>query len=91
MDLRFSGMSVTEAAALLRVSEEHLRRLLRGGEVIGVPYGGRIGWRLHREYVEALHDQMTADREGKDAARRGVIPGTPPPGRPRKATRRRPR
>jgi len=52
--LRYAGMTVAEAALALGVGEEHVRRLLRRGELVGVPFGGRIGWRLSRDYVEQL-------------------------------------
>jgi excisionase family DNA binding protein len=67
--LRFTGMTVPEAARALSLSEEHVRRLLRRRELAGVAYGGRIGWRLNRADVEAI------------AARRR---GTTRPRRPRK-------
>lgn len=50
--LRDSSVTVREAAAILGIGEEQVRRLLRSGELLGVPYGGRAGWRLSRAYVE---------------------------------------
>jgi excisionase family DNA binding protein len=94
--MRYSGMTVAEAAALLEVGEEQVRRLLRSGELTGVPYGGRVGWRLSREYVELVAAQWRAQRAGQVAARSrqeregddgGIppMPGSRPPGRPRRS------
>lgn len=52
--LRHAGLTVRQAAGLLGVGEEQVRRLLRRGELLGVPFGGRTGWRLSRDYVERL-------------------------------------
>jgi excisionase family DNA binding protein len=43
-----------EAAQLLGYSDEHVRRLLREGKLLGIAHGGRTGWRLSREYVLQL-------------------------------------
>jgi excisionase family DNA binding protein len=59
-DFRNTGMTVGQAAAVLGVSEEHVRRLLRARKLRGVPYGGRIGWRLEPEYVTELARQLAA-------------------------------
>ena len=92
-DLRFSGMTAAEAAVALGVSEEHVRRLLRRGELVGVSYGGRIGWRLPRDYVLDLAAKITESQESHEEARQRLIPGSRPPGRPRKqrANAQRPR
>ncbi len=47
-------MDVREVAAVLGMGEEHVRRLARRGELIGVSYGGRNGWRFERTYIEAI-------------------------------------
>lgn len=44
--------TVQEAAGLLGVGEERVRRLLRDGVLVGVPYGGRRGWRIPRRHLE---------------------------------------
>jgi len=69
-DLRYSGMTVAEAAAALGVGEEHLRRLLRRGEIAGVAFGGRVGWRLPREYVEDMARELAKAKAGQEAGRR---------------------
>lgn len=84
-DLRYVGMTVAEAASALGVGEEHLRRLLRRGELSGVAYGGRTGWRLPRDYVLDLQRQIATAKEGRDAARQRLIPGSRPVGRPPKS------
>jgi excisionase family DNA binding protein len=78
-------MTVAEAAAALEIGEEYVRRLLRRGTLIGVPFGGRTGWRLPRDYVIGLQAQIAAAKEGKEAARRRLIAGPRPAGRPRKS------
>jgi len=77
-------MTVSEAAATLGIGEEHLRRLLRRGELTGVAYGGRIGWRLARDYVAQLAGHLDKAREGREAARRTAAAGKRPVGRPPK-------
>jgi excisionase family DNA binding protein len=47
-----TSVTVAEAADMLELSQEQVRRLLRSGELVGIPFGGRHGWRLSREYVE---------------------------------------
>ena len=88
-DLRYSGMTVIETAAALGLGEEHVRRLLRRGDLAGVPYGGTIGWRLDRAYVTRLAEQIAAADEEKEAARLRLIPGLRPIGRPPKLRPRR--
>jgi excisionase family DNA binding protein len=55
--LRGTGMTVREAARVLHISEERVHRLLRSGDLQGVRFGGRIGWRLQRDYVHVLAGQ----------------------------------
>jgi excisionase family DNA binding protein len=45
------AMSVGEAAQVLNLGEEQVRRLLRQGKLLGVPYGGRRGWEVTRSSV----------------------------------------
>ena len=44
--------TVHEAAGLLGLGEEQVRRLLRDGVLVGIPYGGRRGWRIPRRHLE---------------------------------------
>jgi excisionase family DNA binding protein len=82
--LRYSGMTVAEAAAVLKLSEEQVRRLLRTGALIGVQFGGRVGWRLSREYVHDVAAQWEAQRRGQAVARRAGLQVRPPGPPPRK-------
>lgn len=75
--LRYSGMTVAEAARALSLSEEHVRRLLRRGELEGIAFGGRIGWRLSRDYVADLVAQQRAAEQALHTSRRGH--DEPPP------------
>ncbi len=72
--LRYSGMTVAEAADVLELGEEQVRRLLRTGALIGVQFGGRVGWRLSREYVYDVAEQWEAQRRGQAVARRAGVP-----------------
>lgn len=55
--------SVHEAAEQLGIGEEQVRRLLRSGELLGVPYGGRRGWRISRGYLEAIAAERRRAKE----------------------------
>jgi excisionase family DNA binding protein len=76
--LRFSGITVPEAAEILGMSEDHVRRLLRAGQLLGAPYSGRIGWRLDAAYVHGVAEQLRAAREGRQRARRKPAPRRKP-------------
>jgi excisionase family DNA binding protein len=67
--LRYTGMTVAEAAAALRVSEEHVRRMLRRGQLLGIQFGGRIGWRLAREHVAEMAASLDRQVLGQKTAR----------------------
>jgi excisionase family DNA binding protein len=83
--IRYSGMTVAEAADTLRVSEEHVRRMLRSGQLVGVGFGGRVGWRLSREHVLQMASDLIEQGRGQDVARLRKRPGAP-----RGGARRRP-
>jgi len=70
--LRFAGITVSETARILDMSEDHVRRLLRAGELEGAPYSGRIGWRLDPGYVNAVAEQRRATRERQERARQSA-------------------
>jgi len=80
--LRYAGITVAEAAQILGMSEDHVRRLLRAGELLGAPYSGKIGWRLDATYVHAVAEELRASREGRQRAREQAPA-------PKKAVRRR--
>ena len=69
-------MTVAEAAVALDVSEEYVRRMLRRGALEGVPFGGRTGWRLSRDYVQSVQAQLAVAKEGKEKARRKLTGGS---------------
>jgi len=69
LSLRYSGMTVAQAAVVLGVGEEQVRRLLRRGELEGVSLGGKAGWRLDPAYVREVAAQWSALREAQQALR----------------------
>ena len=62
MDERF--YTVKQIAEQLQVSEQTVNRWLRNGELHGVAFGGRTGYRVR----ESALKQFLAHREGKAAA-----------------------
>jgi excisionase family DNA binding protein len=77
--LRFSGMTVAQAAVVLGIGEEQVRRLLRRRALEGVSLGGKAGWRLEPDYVRRTAAQWSALRAAQEAVRA-----------PQRAARRRP-
>jgi excisionase family DNA binding protein len=77
--LRFAGMTIHEAAATLGVSDERVRVMLQTRQLVGVKFGGNIGWRLARDNIAAVAAQWEAQRRGRWA---------PPPGSPVRRPRR---
>ena len=62
-------LTVGRVAYLLQVNEQTVRRWLREGELGGVPFGGKTGWRVTEEDLQAFLDRRRAEREtGKAAA-----------------------
>lgn len=53
-------MSVAEAARMLNLSIEQVRRLLRTGRLRGTALGGRAGWRVSRADVVRLARERAA-------------------------------
>jgi len=56
-DLRQCGMNVRDASAALGIPEREVLRRLHSGELRGVPYRGRTGWRLDHYYVGQLAER----------------------------------
>lgn len=46
--------TVKEVAAWLRVHQETVRQWLRDGELVGINLGGKSGWRIRPDEVEAF-------------------------------------
>jgi excisionase family DNA binding protein len=62
-------LTVEQIADRLQVNEQTVRRWLRGGELGGVPFGGKTGWRVTEEDLKAFLDRRRAEGEtGKAAA-----------------------
>jgi len=59
---------VKEASEILKCSQEHVRRLLRGGRLKGFSEGRRSGFRILEsdleQYVLRKIDETMAEREG---------------------------
>jgi excisionase family DNA binding protein len=53
-------MTVEQVAERLQVNEQTIRRWLRDGEMTGVPFGGRTGWRVSEEDLRAFLDRRRA-------------------------------
>ena len=61
-----SMLTVEQVAERLQVNEYTVRRWLRGGELSGVPFGGRTGWRVKEEELQAFLDRRREQaRNGK--------------------------
>jgi len=63
-------MSVEEAALVLNLSQEQVRRHLRAGRLHGVPLRGRAGWRVSR--IDMV--RFKAEREGLPIDLDGIAP-----------------
>ena len=61
-------LTVDQVAARLQVNEQTVRRWLREGELIGVPFGGRTGWRVREDELQAFLDRRRLSREMGKAA-----------------------
>jgi excisionase family DNA binding protein len=57
-------LTVGEIATTLRVNEQTVRRWLRAGELRGVNFGGKVGYRIRAHDYQAFIE----GREGKAAA-----------------------
>lgn len=64
-------LTVEQVSERLQVNEQTVRRWLREGELTGVPFGGRTGWRVSEEDLQAFLDRrrMPTGNAKKAAAR----------------------
>ena len=61
-------MTVEQVAVRLQVNEQTIRRWLRDGELTGVPFGGRTGWRIDEgDLVAFLAKRREEAEQGKAA------------------------
>ena len=60
--------TVKEVAALLRVHPVSVGDWLRAGELRGVAFGGRTGWRIEAEDLEAFVASKTNTVEAESKA-----------------------
>jgi excisionase family DNA binding protein len=58
-------LTVEEIAALLKVTEQTVRRWLRSGALVGRNFSGRTGYRVRETDLRNFLDR---DRQGKAAA-----------------------
>jgi len=50
-------LTVDQVAGRLQVNEQTVRRWLRAGQLIGIAFGGRTGWRVSEEELQAFLDR----------------------------------
>jgi excisionase family DNA binding protein len=50
-------LTVDQVAERLQVNEQTIRRWLREGELRGVSFGGRTGWRISEEDLQEFLDR----------------------------------
>ena len=61
--------TVNQVAERLQVDVQTVRRWLRNGDLVGIPFGGRTGWRVAESELHAFLDRRRMTREtGKAAA-----------------------
>ena len=56
-------LTVDEVAERLKVNEQTVRRWLREGELTGIAFGGRTGWRINEDDLQAF---LAARREAEN-------------------------
>ena len=62
-------LTVNQVAQRLQVDVQTVRRWLRNGDLVGIPFGGRTGWRVTEQELQAFLDRRRMAREtGKAAA-----------------------
>ena len=61
-------LTVDQVAERLKVNEQTVRRWLREGQLEGVAFGGRTGWRISEADLQAFLDaRRFAQGAGEDA------------------------
>jgi len=50
-------LTVDQVAARLQVNEQTVRRWLRSAQLVGIAFGGRTGWRVKEEDLQAFLDR----------------------------------
>jgi excisionase family DNA binding protein len=62
-------LTVNQVAERLQVNVQTVRRWLREGDLVGIPLGGRSGWRVSQSELQGFLDRRRLEREtGKAAA-----------------------
>ncbi|MDP9471600.1 MAG: helix-turn-helix domain-containing protein [Chloroflexota bacterium] len=56
-------LTVDQVAERLQVNEQTVRRWLRQGQMAGIPFGGRTGWRVAEEELQAFLDRRRMEEE----------------------------
>ena len=62
-------LTVDQVAERLQVNEQTVRRWLRDKQLVGVPFGGRTGWRVTEEELRAFLDRRRF-AEGEDGTKK---------------------
>ena len=65
-----SMLTVSQIAKRLNVDPQTVRRWLRDEQLIGIPFGGKTGWRVSELELQAFLDRrrLAAKETGKAAA-----------------------
>ncbi len=63
-------LTVDQVAERLQVNEQTIRRWLREGELTGVPFGGRTGWRIGEEDLQAFLDRRRMAESGEESTKK---------------------
>jgi excisionase family DNA binding protein len=61
-------LTVEQVSERLQVNEQTIRRWLREGELHGVSFGGRTGWRISEEDLREFLDRRRSGDESKKLA-----------------------
>ncbi len=63
-------LTVDQVAERLQVNEQTVRRWLREGELTGVPFGGRTGWRVSEEDLQSFLDRRRMAENGGESTKK---------------------